>query len=453
MLSCDFAVVGAGIVGLATAHQLQARFPGRTVIVIEKEAGIARHQSSHNSGVLHSGIYYRPGSLRALNCGLGRSAMVDFCERERVPFEICGQVIVATEEAGLPRLQTIYERGIANGVRAELIGPERLREIEPYATGLGAIHVPEAGIVDFPGVCDALARSVTDAGGSILLEAELLNVRHTDAGVILETGAGDVGARFLVNCGGLQSDRVARAAGTPPPARIVPFRGEYYALAPESAPLCRNLIYPVPDPSFPFLGVHFTRMIGGVVECGPNAVLALAREGYTKTTIDLRDFFDAVSYPGFLRLAGRSLRAGAAEIARSFSKALFVRSLQRLVPSVSAEDLVPAPAGVRAQAISPDGKLIDDFLIVEGERVVSICNAPSPAATSSLRIGELIADRVAARVGGATHGTVCPPARPTAVDPTISRMDVGRVGHSRRNLRYDPSPGCRLPVPRSSPRH
>lgn len=404
MSTYDFAVVGAGIVGLATAYRLQNRFPDRSIVIIEKESGIARHQSSHNSGVLHSGIYYRPGSLRALNCGLGRSAMVEFCEREGVPFEICGKVIVATEKAELPRLQNIYDRGVANGVRAELIGPERLLELEPRATGLRAIHVPDAGIVDFPGVCDALARTVTDAGGSILLGAELLKVRHSAASVLVETTAGEVEARFLVNCGGLHSDRVARAAGTPPDARIVPFRGEYYALAPGSAEFCRNLIYPVPDPQFPFLGVHFTRMIGGGVECGPNAVLAWAREGYTKTTVDLADLFDALTYPGFLRLAGKNLGAGAAEVARSFSKALFVRSLQRLVPSIQASDLVAAPAGVRAQAISRDGKLIDDFLFVEGERVVSVCNAPSPAATSSLRIGELIAERIVARVG-ATMGS------------------------------------------------
>ncbi len=399
MSTYDFAVVGAGIVGLATAYRLQNRFPDRSIVIIEKESGIARHQSSHNSGVLHSGIYYRPGSLRALNCGLGRSAMVEFCEREGVPFEICGKVIVATEKAELPRLQNIYDRGVANGVRAELIGPERLLELEPRATGLRAIHVPDAGIVDFPGVCDALARTVTDAGGSILLGAELLKVRHSAASVLVETTAGEVEARFLVNCGGLHSDRVARAAGTPPDARIVPFRGEYYALAPGSAEFCRNLIYPVPDPQFPFLGVHFTRMIGGGVECGPNAVLAWAREGYTKTTVDLADLFDALTYPGFLRLAGKNLGAGAAEVARSLSKALFVRSLQRLVPSVQASDLVAASAGVRAQAISRDGKLIDDFLIIEGDRVVSVCNAPSPAATSSLRIGELIAERIVARVG------------------------------------------------------
>lgn len=394
----DFAIVGAGIVGLSTAFQIQARFPGRSVVVIEKESGIARHQSSHNSGVLHSGIYYRPGSLRALNCGIGRTAMVEFCEREGVSYEICGKVIVATEEAEIPRLLAIHERGVANGVRAELIPPERLTELEPYVVGLQAIHVPDAGIVDFPGVCRALAGKVTAAGGSILLEAELMKVRHAARSVVLETSAGAVETRLLINCGGLHSDRIASAAGTPPDARIVPFRGEYYAIASGSPHFCRNLIYPVPDPSFPFLGVHFTRMIEGGVECGPNAVLAWAREGYTRSTVDFRDLFDAVSYPGFLRLASRSLRAGAAETARSYSKRLFVRSLQRLIPAIRASDLVAAPAGVRAQAISRDGKLIDDFLFVEGDRVVNVCNAPSPAATSSLRIGELIAERMVSRL-------------------------------------------------------
>ena len=395
----DFAVIGGGIVGLATANRLKSRFPDRRVIVLEKEAGIARHQSSHNSGVLHSGIYYRPGSLRARNCRAGRTSMVEFCEREGVPFEICGKVIVATEADELPLLAKILERGRANGVRVEEIGPERLREIEPHARGVRALYVPDAGIVDFPGVCDALASLLAREGMPPRVHAEVLAIRDDGSGVFLETRAGEVEASFVVNCGGLQSDRIARMAGERPPARIIPFRGEYFELHPEAEHLCRTLIYPVPDPAFPFLGVHFTRMIRGGVECGPNAVLAFAREGYTKTTVNLHDLVESLSYPGLIRLLGRHWRAAVAEGWRSLSRRAFVRSLQRLVPDVRDEDLVPAEAGVRAQAIGPDGYLLDDFLILESPRMIHVCNAPSPAATASLTIGEQNAGRVAERLG------------------------------------------------------
>lgn len=323
--------------------------------------------------------------------------MVEFCEREGVPFEICGKVIVATEESEIPLLERIQERSLANCVRSELIGAERLREIEPHVSGIRAIHVPDAGIVDFPAVCAALAIRIKEKGGRILLGAEVRGVRRIADRLTVETTAGPVETSFLINCAGLQSDRVARMSGGKPSARIVPFRGEYFALVPEAHHLCRNLIYPVPDPAFPFLGVHLTRMIGGGVECGPNAVLAFAREGYTRTDLNPRDLFDSLGYSGLLRLGARHWRAALGEVWRSISKTAFLRSLQRLVPALREEDLVPAPAGVRAQAVDPRGQLIDDFLILEGDRVVNVCNAPSPAATASLNIGDLIADRVAAR--------------------------------------------------------
>lgn len=391
----DVAIVGGGIVGMATAWRLGERFPGRTVVVLEKEAELAHHQTGHNSGVLHSGIYYKPGSLRAVNCREGKRAMEAFCRDEGIPFDICGKVIVAVDESELPALERIFERGRQNGVRCELIDQPRLRELEPHAAGIRAIHVPEAGIVDYRQVCERLAEHVRRAGGTIRTNARVTRMRHTAERVILESTVGTVEARYVVTCAGLHSDRVARMSGTRVAAKIVPFRGEYYELKPEAEHLCRNLIYPVPDPKFPFLGVHFTRMIHGGVECGPNAVLAFAREGYTKTRVNLRDLAESLTYPGFLRMAARHWRTGLGEMWRSISKQAFVRALQRLMPEIRGEHLVPAPAGVRAQALGRDGHLVDDFLIVESERVVNVCNAPSPAATSSLNIGSLIVDKLA----------------------------------------------------------
>ena len=397
MDSTNVAIIGGGIVGLATAYRLVERFPSRSVLIVEKEAEIAQHQTGHNSGVLHSGIYYRPGSLRAVNCREGKKAMEAFCEREGIPFQRCGKVIVAVEERELPALEEIYRRGQANGVRCELIGPERLKEIEPHAAGIKAIHVPEAGIVDFVEVAKRLASLVQERGGRILTNARVTAVQTRSSSVVLETTAGAVEAQYVVNCSGLHSDRVTRLAGLKPETKIVPFRGEYYELKPEAHHLVRALIYPVPDPKFPFLGVHFTRMIHGGVECGPNAVLAFAREGYRKRDVNLRDLFEALTYPGFLRLAGRYWKTGLGEMWRSFSKRAFVRALQRLLPDIQAEHLLPAPAGVRAQALAPDGKLVDDFLIREAERIVNVLNAPSPAATASLNIGSYIVERLAVR--------------------------------------------------------
>jgi (S)-2-hydroxyglutarate dehydrogenase len=397
MRTADVAIVGGGIVGLATAWHLVRQFPQRRLVLLEKEAELAFHQTGRNSGVLHSGIYYKPGSLRARNCRSGKQAMEEFCSAEGIDYEICGKVIVAVSEDEFPALERIYQRGQANDVRVELIDQARLAELEPHAAGLRAIHVPEAGIVDYRRVAHRLARHIRDAGGEIVLEARVTRMRVGEQAVVLETTAGDVEAKLVVNCAGLHSDRVTAMSGQRPEVKIVPFRGEYYELEPSAERLCRNLIYPVPDPSFPFLGVHFTRMIGGGVECGPNAVLAFAREGYRKTDINLRDLAESLTYPGFLRLATKHWKAGCGEMWRSLSKAAFVRALQRLVPEIRAEDLRAAPSGVRAQALTREGNLVDDFLIQSSGRVVNVCNAPSPAATASLNIGRLIVEELEER--------------------------------------------------------
>ena len=398
-MTFDLAVVGGGIVGLATADRFARRFPGRTVVVLEKEARVAEHQTGHNSGVLHSGVYYKTGSLKAVTCRAGKRAMEEFCAAEGIPHEICGKVIVATTAAELPALERIHDRGRANGVACALIGKDRLADLEPHAAGVAAVHVPEAGIVDYRRVCERLAERVTAAGGAVVCGARVTGVRRLPEAAVVRTTVGDYPARQVVNCAGLQSDRVAALTGRLPPARIVPFRGEYYALKRAARAFCRNLIYPTPDPQFPFLGVHFTRMIGGGVECGPNAVLAFGREAYRFTDVNARDLVETVTYRGFLRLAARHWRMGLGEMWRSVSKAAFVRALQRLVPAITAADLEEAPAGIRAQAVAPDGGLVDDFLILEGDRVVNVCNAPSPAATASLQIGEVIVDRLAPRFG------------------------------------------------------
>jgi L-2-hydroxyglutarate oxidase len=393
----DLAVIGGGIVGLATADRFTRRFPGRRVVLLEKEARVAEHQTGHNSGVLHSGIYYKPGTLKAVTCRAGKKAMVAFCAAEGIPHEICGKVIVAVSDDDLPALQRIFERGQANGVDCSLIDKARLAELEPHATGVKAIHVPETGIVDYRQVCERLAERVRAAGGEVVFHAKVTAVRHHPDAVTAVTPAGEYTARQLVNCAGLHSDRVARLTGRDPGAKVVPFRGEYYALKPAASQLCRNLIYPTPDPQFPFLGVHFTRMIDGGVECGPNAVLAFGREAYRFAAVNPRDLFETLTYPGFLRMARKHWRMGLGEVWRSLNKKAFVRALQRLVPDIRAEHLESAPAGIRAQMVAPDGGLVDDFLILEGDRVVSVCNTPSPAATASLQIGEEIVDRLVAR--------------------------------------------------------
>jgi (S)-2-hydroxyglutarate dehydrogenase len=397
MPTFDLIVIGGGIVGLSTAYEFLRRFPGSSCLVLEKEPELASHQTGRNSGVLHSGIYYKPGSLKAKNCREGKLAMEEFCRAEGVPFELCGKVIVALSEEELPRLDAIYERGQANGVRCEMIDRARLLELEPHVAGLRAIHVPETGIVDYPMVCVRLAARIKEAGGEIKLATAAKRFRRDGAKEIVETVSGDFAGRQIVNCAGLYSDRVAALAGADPAAKIVPFRGEYFELRPEAEHLVRNLIYPVPDPAFPFLGVHFTRMIHGGVECGPNAVLAFSREGYEKTTINPTDLVESLTYPGFIRLAAKYWRVGAGEMWRSASKRAFVRALSRLVPEIQASHLVAAPAGVRAQALLPDGSLVDDFLIKTHGNVVNVLNAPSPAATSALTIGESIVDILSQR--------------------------------------------------------
>lgn len=397
METVDLAIIGGGIVGLATAYRVLEQFPGRRVVVLEKEPHVAQHQTGHNSGVLHSGIYYRPGSLKAINCRLGKQAMEAFCQAEGIPYEICGKVIVATCEAELPALRTIYERGQANGVRCQIIGREELVELEPHAAGIEAIHVPEAGIVDYHQVCERLVQRVTERGASVSCSARVEKLRRVTTSVVLVTTAGEFSASQVINCAGLHSDRVTRIAGDNPAAQIVPFRGEYYRLRPSGEHLCRNLIYPVPDPSFPFLGVHFTRMIEGGIECGPNAVLALAREGYRWSDIRVADLCETLTYGGFWKLAAKYWRTGCGEMWRSLSKRAFVQALQRLVPEVRVEHLETAPAGVRAQAVSPDGSMVDDFLLVESPHMIHVCNAPSPAATASLNIGKMVAEKLVDR--------------------------------------------------------
>ena len=396
MQQTDIIIIGGGIVGLATAYQFTLDYPLLKITLLEKEQQLAAHQTGHNSGVLHTGIYYKPGSLKALNCLEGKSRMEDFCRKEGIDYEICGKVIVAISEAELPALETIYQRGRTNGVSCEMINSEKLHELEPHVAGIKAVHVPEAGIVDYGQVCKRFAKHLqNNEDNQIHCSTKVIGIRHSE-NIVVETEQGEFEGRFLVNCAGLYSDKIT-AMTQPPESKIIPFRGEYYEVRPEKHYLCRNLIYPVPDPSFPFLGVHFTRMINGSLECGPNAVLAFAREGYTRSTVNFLELAEVLSYPGFIRLAAKYWRAGAGEMWRSFSKVAFVRALQRLIPEISADDLETAPAGIRAQAVLSNGKLVDDFLIQENKNIINVCNAPSPAATSSLNIGKHIVDIVAER--------------------------------------------------------
>ncbi|MFN2107472.1 MAG: L-2-hydroxyglutarate oxidase [Candidatus Promineifilaceae bacterium] len=395
MSKTNIIIIGGGIVGLATAHNLSARYPELSITILEKENKVAAHQSGHNSGVLHSGIYYKPGSLKALNCRKGKALMEQFCEIHDIPYNICGKVIVATSEEERPVLHDIYERGQANGVVCEIIDRDQLMELEQHTAGIEAIHVPESGIVDYVEVCRKLAALITEAGNEIKLGAEVTSISEGPDEIAVETTAGDYQADYLINCAGLYSDRVTKMTGMDAPAQIIPFRGEYYELKPQAEYLCHSLIYPVPDPKFPFLGVHFTLMIDGRVECGPNAVLAFAREGYALTDFNAADLLETLRYPGFQKLAGRFWRTGMGEMWRSASKRAFVSALQKLVPEIREEHLVKAPAGIRAQALLPDGSMMDDFAYQESERIVNVINAPSPAATSSLAIGENVVDQLA----------------------------------------------------------
>ncbi len=390
----DFSIVGGGIVGLATALALGRRFPGARILLLEKESTWAAHQSGHNSGVIHAGIYYTPGSDKARLCREGSRLLVQFCREHHIAHTLCGKVIVATSVLELPGLERLFRRGVANGLAVRQVTREEVSEHEPHVQCVAGLYVPETGIVDYAQVAVAYARVAAAQGAELRLSTTVMGIKPDGTGHILETSAGSFQSRFLINCAGLHSDRIARLAGSRPEAQIVPFRGEYYELVPEKRHLVRTLIYPVPNPEFPFLGVHFTRMIDGSVHAGPNAVLSFKREGYRKSDLDLIDLAEVLAYPGFWKLGVRHWQEGAKEIWRSVSKAAFVRSLQRLVPEVSADDVVPAGAGVRAQALRRDGRLVDDFLFVEAGNALHVCNAPSPAATSSLAIGQAIAQRV-----------------------------------------------------------
>ncbi|MEU5129061.1 L-2-hydroxyglutarate oxidase [Streptomyces mobaraensis] len=396
---CDVLVIGGGIVGLSTAYAVTRAAPGTSVVVLEKEPGPARHQTGRNSGVIHSGIYYRPGSLKAEFAVRGAAEMVKFCTEHGLPHEVTGKLIVATERAELPRLHALVQRGRQHGIPVRELGPAQIAEFEPDVRGVGAIHVGTTGVCDFGAVAAHLARLAEDAGASVRYGAEVRVVGRRGAVVAVRTADGTVvRARALVNCAGLHSDRVARLAGDDPGVRIVPFRGEYYALAPTAAARVRGLVYPVPDPAFPFLGVHLTRGVDGEVHVGPNAVPALAREGYAWRTVRPAELAATVAFPGTWRLARRHWRYGAAEAQRSLSKAAFTAAVRRLLPGVAEDDLIPAPSGVRAQAVLRDGTLADDFLFAGSPRMVHVLNAPSPAATASLPIGREVARRVLAEL-------------------------------------------------------
>lgn len=400
MQNYDVVIVGAGIVGLATARELLECVPGLRLAVVEKESDVARHQTGHNSGVIHTGIYYRPGSQKAVNCALGRTAMVQFCEEESIPHEVCGKVIVATQESELAALAELGRRAAENGVRAEAIDARKLKELEPAAAGIAALHVPDAGIVDYVEVARRLRERISRRGATVLLNTRVVGFSMRGRDVLIECSGDRFGARYVINCGGLQSDRLASLGGASHGVQIVPFRGEYFELTPEARALVKNLIYPVPRPEFPFLGVHFTRGIHGHVECGPNAVLNGGREEYEKFAINPTDLAETLTYPGFLKLASKYYREGWEEMIRSMSKTAFLAAAQKLIPQLQARHLLVAPAGIRAQAVSHDGQLVDDFAIVESEFVLSVINAPSPAATASLIIGAQIAERCAYRFSG-----------------------------------------------------
>jgi (S)-2-hydroxyglutarate dehydrogenase len=394
-MSSSFLVIGGGLVGLATAYRLLERFPGARLHLVEKEIQVGQHQSTHNSGVLHAGLYYKPGSTKALMAVRGIRQMVDFCRAEDIAHEICGKLVVATKSEQVPVLEELLRRGAANGLKGlRLLTPLEMRRIEPHVAGVAAIHVPGEGIVDYAQVCGRLAARVQERGGQVMTGVKAGSLRRTSGQWVLGAPRGEFAADYLVNCAGLHCDRVARLAGETPPVRIVPFRGEYYKLSPVAQGFVRNLIYPAPDPKFPFLGVHFTRLIHGGVEAGPNAVLAFAREGYSLGRVNLRDLVESLAYPGLWRFLWKHPEMVRAELGQSISKGLFCRSLQRLVPEVQPQHLEKGGAGVRAQAMSPEGDLVQDFSLARGESALHVLNAPSPAATASLAIGEHIVSMI-----------------------------------------------------------
>ena len=388
-------IVGGGIVGLATAWRLLEARPQLKILLLEKEAKLAAHQTGNNSGVLHAGLYYKPGSAKAQCAVQGLQQMVAFCRAHGIPHEQCGKIVVATQPDELERLENLWQRGLANGLQGlRKLSPEQLREIEPHAAGLAAIHVPQEGIVDYPAVCEKLGELIRQAGGEIKLGACVEKILPGPGGWTVETSAGNFQTKFVVACGGLHADRLVRAAGQKPAAKIIPFRGEYFQIKKERQFLVRHLIYPVPDPKFPFLGVHFTRLIHGGIEAGPNAVLAFAREGYKWTDVNLRDLAESLFFPGLWKFLAKYPSLCGYEIRRSLSKAEFTRSLQKLVPAIRADDLEAGGAGVRAQAMLPDGKLVEDFHFEEARGILHVVNAPSPAATAALAIGAKISEKV-----------------------------------------------------------
>ena len=412
MSTYDVAIIGGGIVGLATAYRLTDQYPDTSVVVLEKEDRVAAHQTSHNSGVIHSGVFYEPGSLKAENCREGKRALIEFCEREDVDYEMCGKVVVATDESEVPGLDRIEEKSRQNQVDCTRIGPERLHEREPHVRGVAALEVPGAGIVDYEAVAHALADRVTERGHSVQTGAKVRDLHVTPNHVTVDTTAGAVQARHAVNCAGLYADRIAEMSGQDLNTKIVPFRGEYYELVPERRSLCSRLVYPVPDPAFPFLGVHFTPMIDGRVECGPSAVLAFAREGYRLADVDWAELWETLTYPGFQTLAARHWKKGLHELLQSMSKRVYLRAARQLIPEVQMDDFTSPRAGVRAQALRRDGTLVDDFRIRETDRAVNVINAASPAATSALNIGSLIVENyLSARLAdlqvatGSSNGT------------------------------------------------
>ncbi len=400
----DVVIIGGGIVGLATGREILQRFPDCRLLVVEKEQHVAAHQTGHNSGVIHSGLYYKPGSLKAKLCVAGAARMVEFCRENSIPYEICGKVVVATDESEIPALEELYRRGIANGVpNLRLLNGDQIREIEPHASGIRGIHVPGTGITDFTAVTEKYAEHIAHLGGEVRTGSAVTGLIRSKGVNIVQTKAGDFAGTLVINCAGLYSDVLARKAGAQLAIQNVPFRGEYYDLKPEKTHLVKGLIYPVPDPRFPFLGVHFTKRIYGKADAGPNAVLALAREGYKKTSIDFAEAMEIFRWPGFHAMARKYWRFGMGEFYRSFSKPAFVRALQKLMPDISADDLVTGGTGVRTQALETDGRLMDDFAFVFQEGQVHIVNVPSPAATASLEVAREIVTRVFNSTGSAAR--------------------------------------------------
>ncbi|WP_085505423.1 L-2-hydroxyglutarate oxidase [Thalassobacillus devorans] len=390
----DFTIIGGGIVGLSTAYSLTKKYPAAKIAVIEKEKSWASHQTGRNSGVIHSGVYYKPGSMKARLAKQGAASMVAFCKEHDIEHEVCGKVLVATEDEELPRMEKLYKNAHQNGINATRLSREELLEIEPHVNGKAALKVPTTGIVNYKQVTETLARLVEEAGVDLLLGTKVLNIDESSREVFIDTDKHTILSRFLINCAGLHSDRLVKMAKIQTDVKIVPFRGEYFTLKDDRRHLVKNLIYPIPNPDFPFLGVHLTRMIDGSIHAGPNAVLSFKREGYHKTAFHLKDTLETMTFPGFWKMAGSNLQEGLKEMVRSFHKQTFVKSLQRLVPEIQVDDVVPTHAGVRAQAMLKDGRLVDDFYIIPGKKSIHVCNAPSPAATASLEIGKEIVHRI-----------------------------------------------------------